>query len=72
MIATKPPQPPLSEATSQLEQLDLGKKPQDDFPESHPPSKLLNYVKGEPGLGQPLRRLNSETQEEEQFHDAIS
>ncbi|KAF9732621.1 hypothetical protein PMIN06_012232 [Paraphaeosphaeria minitans] len=72
VITTKPPQPPLGEATSQLEHLELGQKPQEDFPDDMPPSKLLNSVKGEPGRGHALRRLDSETEEEEQFHDAIS
>lgn len=42
------------------------------FADQLPPSKLLNSVQGEPGRGSALRRYDSETQEEDEFHDAVS
>ncbi|CAI6334725.1 unnamed protein product [Periconia digitata] len=42
------------------------------FAKELPPSKLLNSVQGEPGGGNALRRYDSETQEEDEFHDAVS
>lgn len=53
-------------------QLNSGKKAQEEFPDDLPPSKLLNFVKDEPGRGHTLQRLDTETEDEEQFHDAIS
>jgi hypothetical protein len=37
-----------------------------------PPSRLLNSVKGQPSKGNALRRWDSETHSEDEFHDAIS
>lgn len=42
------------------------------FADELPPSKLLNSVQGEPSRGQSLRRFDSETHSEDEFHDAIS
>jgi len=47
-------------------------KPQGEFPESLPPSKLLNSVKGEASDGHAIKRTDSQTQEEDEFHDAHS
>jgi hypothetical protein len=42
------------------------------FADVLPPSKLLHSVKGEPSKGDGLRRWDSETHSEDEFHDAIS
>jgi hypothetical protein len=42
------------------------------FSKELPPSKLLNSVKGSPGDQNALRRYDSETQEVDEFHDAIA
>lgn len=67
-----PPQLPVEQVKSVPEKLDSTKKAQDEFPESLPPSKLLNSVADERGGGKALRRFDSETQQEEEFHDANS
>ena len=68
----KPAHFPLGKPNSQPENVNLEQKSQKEFDDSLPPSKLLNFVKGEPGEGGALRRYDSETHEEEQFHDAHS
>ncbi|KAJ4352247.1 Oxysterol-binding protein OBPa [Didymosphaeria variabile] len=67
-----PPQLPLDKPKSQPENFIPEKKPQDEFAEDLPPSKLLNFVQEEPGQGPALKRMDTETEEEEQFHDAHS
>jgi hypothetical protein len=42
------------------------------FADELPPSKLLHSVKGEPAKAKALRRWDSETHSEDEFHDAIS
>ncbi|PVI05295.1 oxysterol binding protein [Periconia macrospinosa] len=42
------------------------------FANELPPSKLLNSVQAEPARGEALKRFDSETQEEDEFHDAVS
>jgi hypothetical protein len=71
-----PPQLPLDklsldQPTSHSETLS-GKKAQDEFAEDLPPSKLLNFVKDDHESRHALRRLDTETEEVEQFHDAHS
>lgn len=63
---------PLDKPKSQPENLNPEKKSQDEFSEDLPPSKLLNFVRDEPGQGNSLKRTDTETEEEEQFHDAHS
>jgi hypothetical protein len=44
-----------------------------DFMKAIPPSNLLNSTKADPPNGKEgLRRFDSETQEEDEFHDAHS
>ncbi|KAL1597735.1 Oxysterol-binding protein OBPa [Paraconiothyrium brasiliense] len=70
--SNNPPQLPLEKPKSQPENLTPETKPQDEFAEDLPPSKLLNFVQAEPGHGHALKRMDTETEEEEQFHDAHS
>ncbi|KAF2644419.1 hypothetical protein P280DRAFT_170986 [Massarina eburnea CBS 473.64] len=42
------------------------------FRKDLPPSKLLNSVQGQPGEKNALTRFDSETHEEDEFHDAVS
>lgn len=67
-----PAQTSLDEPDSHSKSFAPEQKSQHEFDDSLPPSKLLNSVKGEPGEGQALKRFDTETQEEEQFHDAHS
>lgn len=67
-----PPQIPLQKPKSQPENNSLDPKPQNEFAKSLPPSKLLHSVQGEPGDHSALRRQDSQTHEEEEFHDAHS
>ncbi|KAF1966714.1 hypothetical protein BU23DRAFT_313075 [Bimuria novae-zelandiae CBS 107.79] len=66
------PRLPVEKPNSTPENSNSGKKSQDEFSESMPPSRLLNFVDGEPGEGKALKRVDSETEEEERFHDAHS
>jgi hypothetical protein len=79
--ANYPPQLPVEELPLDKLQLDKppsdseslsGKKAQEEFPEDMRPSKLLNFVKDDHEPRRALRRLDTETKEEEHFHDAHS
>jgi hypothetical protein len=63
-----PPENLQTHAHSETNRTDTDHK----FSDELPPSKLLNSVTGEPSKGQALRRLDSQTHIEDEFHDAIS
>jgi hypothetical protein len=63
-----PPEKPRSQSQAEINHADTKHK----FADELPPSKLLNSVPEEPGKGHTLRRLDSQTHIEDEFHDAIS
>lgn len=66
-----PPLAPIHKPKSQPENHVINHQ-EHAFAKSMPPSKLLNSVEGESGKQHAIRRTDSETHEEDEFHDAHS
>lgn len=66
-----PPLAPLEKPKSEPE-VNVRKQSDHEFAKSLPPSKLLNSVQEDSAQGASLRRTDSETELEDEFHDAHS
>lgn len=70
--AQSQPQPQLPKPSKVAPKAESQDSKDDDLMKGIPPSKLLHSTPGEPSHGKTLRRKDSDTQEDDEFHDANS